>query len=458
MADTRKTFSYTSRKGRFLVAALPFLALALVETGVAILVIALFAHGTLRTVLLAGWGALPVVLIGFLTRSLRTRHELTENHLALRFGPTRLDLDRNEIVAARPVSVPLTLVQPLRAEVEPRKRRLVAAFSHEGQVLLTLAALRQVAGRRGGEVVEVLINADRREEFLAALSLPPGPRDRAAGGARTRPLGASARRSQTGCAPSSPGPAALPPSVVVAGVVRGYGSLRAVDGLDLTVRSGEIYGFLGANGAGKTTTIQMMVGLLAPEAGRISIAGHDIAGEPLAARAAFGYVPDRPLLYDRLTGREQLEFLAQLRRIPRQVAADRIAELLAAVDLTDAADRLCGIYSLGMKRKLSLAGALLHEPSVLILDEPWNGLDPKGARRLKDLLSRLAGAGAAVFLSTHDLATAEAVCHRVGILHRGRLLAEGSAEELRGRAAGGAPDLEAAFLDLTEEMPLEVAV
>jgi len=202
----------------------------------------------------------------------------------------------------------------------------------------------------------------------------------------------------------------------------------------------------------------MMVGLLAPEAGRISIDGHDIVREPLAARAALGYVPDRPLLYDRLTGREQLEFLAQLRRMPRRIASARIGELLAAVDLMEAADRLCGTYSLGMKRKLSLAGALLHQPRVLILDEPWNGLDPKGARRLKDLLSRLATEGAAVFLSTHDLATAEAVCHRIGILHRGHLLAEGSAAELRARGSGGALDLEAAFLELTEESLLEVAV
>jgi ABC-2 type transport system ATP-binding protein len=231
-----------------------------------------------------------------------------------------------------------------------------------------------------------------------------------------------------------------------------------VEGLDLTVRRGEIYGFLGANGAGKTTTIQLMVGLLAPETGRIAVAGHDVATESLAARAAFGYVPDRPLLYEQLTGREMLEFLAQLRRIPRQVAAERTAELLATVDLAAAADRLCGTYSLGMKRKLSLAAALLHRPAVLILDEPFNGLDPKGARRLKDLLSQLAAEGAGVFLSTHDLATAEAVCHRVGILHRGRLLTEGSAEEIRARVEGGASDLEAAFLELTEEAPLEVAL
>jgi ABC-2 type transport system ATP-binding protein len=197
-----------------------------------------------------------------------------------------------------------------------------------------------------------------------------------------------------------------------------------------------------------------MVGLLAPGSGTVSIAGHDLATEPLAARAAFGYLPDRPLLYDRLTGRELLRFLAQLRRFPRRLAETRIVELLAAVDLAAAADRLCGTYSLGMKRKLSLAAALLHQPEVLILDEPFNGLDPKGARRLKDLLSRLATEGVAVFLSTHDLATAEAVCHRIGILHRGRLVAEGSAAELRVRETGEAPDLEAAFLEITET-PIE---
>jgi ABC-2 type transport system ATP-binding protein len=195
----------------------------------------------------------------------------------------------------------------------------------------------------------------------------------------------------------------------------------------------------------------MMVGLLSPGSGTVSIAGHDLASAPLAARAAFGYVPDQPLLYDRLTGRELLQFLAQLRRQPRGPAEERIGELLAAVDLAAAAERLCGTYSLGMKRKLSLAAALLHRPGVLLLDEPFNGLDPQGARRLKDLLSRLASEGAAVFLSTHDLATAEVVCHRVGILHRGRLVAEGSAAELRARGAGEAPDLEAAFLAITED-------
>ncbi len=463
MADQGQTFTYTGRKGRFWRAALPFLSLALIETAVAALVVVLLAHGTLRIVLLTVWGAILPGMAWFLTGPLRTHHRLTPTHLSLRFGPTRLDLPRGEIAAVRPVEVPLGLVQPLRAEVEPRKHRLVAAFSEEGQLLLTLAEPRQVAaGRRSGEVTEILINVDRREELLAALGISKQGSSEAPGTPfRTPPRlrEAPGTREAAGTSPSVPARTfAGPPAIVLSGVVRSFGSLRAVDGLDLRVDRGEVYGFLGANGAGKTTTIQMMVGLLRPDAGALSIAGHDLAAEPLAARASFGYVPDHPLLYERLTGREFLQFLAQLRRIPQRAAAERIAELLAAVDLAAAADRLCGTYSLGMRRKLSLAAALLHCPSVLILDEPFNGLDPKGARRLKDLLSRLAGEGAAVFLSTHDLATAEAVCDRVGILDRGRLVAEGSVEELRSRVTGGAPDLEAAFLEITEEETLAAAV
>ncbi|HEV7519324.1 MAG TPA: ATP-binding cassette domain-containing protein [Thermoanaerobaculia bacterium] len=458
MADTGQTFTYTARKGRFWTAALPFLSLALIETGVAALVIVLLAHGTLRIALLAGWGAIFPLMAWLLTRPLRTRHRLTSTHLTLRFGPTRLEIPLGEIATARPVRMPLGMVQPLRAEVEPRKRRLVAAFAEEGQVLLTLAEPRHVAaGRRSGEVSEILINVDRREELLATLGISSKTSSPTSSPAPGPPFRLHAAPD------ASPAPArafAGPPAIALEGVVRSFGSLRAVDGLELRVDRGEVYGFLGANGAGKTTTIQMMVGLLAPDTGRVSIAGHDLAAEPLAARAAFGYVPDRPLLYDRLTGREFLQFIAQLRRLPGPPAAARVGELLAAVDLATAADRLCGTYSLGMKRKLSLAAALLHRPAVLILDEPFNGLDPKGARRLKDLLSRLAAEGAGVFLSTHDLATAEAVCHRVGILHRGRLVAEGSAAELRARVTGGATDLEAAFLEITEEAPqpaIEVA-
>lgn len=234
-------------------------------------------------------------------------------------------------------------------------------------------------------------------------------------------------------------------------LTRSYKQVMAVDGLDLAVQRGEIYGFLGANGAGKTTTMKMLVGLLQPDAGRVWIDGHDMwsGSASLVAKAALGYVADRAMLYERLTGREFLAFLAQLRGIPRREANERIEQLLALLDLKERAESACGAYSFGMKRKLALAGALVHQPTVLILDEPLNGLDPLSARRLKDLFIELASQGTTVFLSTHDLATAESICHRVGIIQRGRLLIEGSAAELRQLAA--ASNLEDVFLTLTEQ-------
>ena len=232
-------------------------------------------------------------------------------------------------------------------------------------------------------------------------------------------------------------------------LTRRYKGFTAVDDLNLAVHRGEIYGFLGSNGAGKTTTMKMLVGLLQPDCGRVWIAGCDVWKESLLAKAAFGYVADRTMLYDRLTGREFLDFLAQIRGTPELVAIERIERLLDVLELRDRADTACGTYSFGMKRKLAIAGALIHEPQVLILDEPLNGLDPLSARRLKDLFAELVADGSAIFLSTHDLATAESICHRVGIIHKGRLLVEGSSSELRQIA--GEPGLEDAFLSLTAE-------
>jgi ABC-type multidrug transport system ATPase subunit len=239
-------------------------------------------------------------------------------------------------------------------------------------------------------------------------------------------------------------------------LTRTFGSIIAVDDLNLNIQPGEIYGFLGSNGAGKTTTIKILVGLLEPGSGHAWIAGHDVWTASLAAKASLGYVADRSILYERLTGREFLAFISQLRGVPQHETGERVARLLDLLELTEHADRLCGAYSFGMKRKLSLAGALLHRPQVLILDEPLNGLDPRSARRIKDLFIDLSCAGTTILLSTHDLATAEAVCNRIGIIHRGRLLVEGSAAELRQMAA--APDLEAVFLNLTTDQPREVPV
>lgn len=246
----------------------------------------------------------------------------------------------------------------------------------------------------------------------------------------------------------TPVPTDPAPGIRTEGLSRRFGGLLALDNLDLAVRPGEIYAFLGANGAGKSTAMRMMVGLLEPTAGRVWIGATDLWASPEVAKRRLGYLAERVPLYERLTGREYLEFLAQLRELDRGASAARIDHLLDELALAQHAARPCGDYSYGMKRKLGLAAALLHEPDVLILDEPLSGLDPPGARRMRALFGRLAAEGRAVLISTHDLTTAESVCHRVGILDRGRLVAEGSALELRVLAA--APDLEAAFLDIVD--------
>jgi len=193
----------------------------------------------------------------------------------------------------------------------------------------------------------------------------------------------------------------------------------------------------------------MLVGMVTPTNGTVMLNGYNLLSAEKAAKTGLGYVPDQAMLYERLTGREFLSFLAHLHNVPEEQSHQRITHYLKLLDLEAPADRLCGSYSFGMKRKLALAGALLHTPSIVILDEPLNGLDPRSARKLKDLFLELAANGIAVLLSIHDLATAEEVCHRVGIIHHGQIVAEGNVAELRQRAS--AHNLEEVFLQLTQE-------
>jgi ABC-2 type transport system ATP-binding protein len=218
-----------------------------------------------------------------------------------------------------------------------------------------------------------------------------------------------------------------------------------------------VLGFLGRNGAGKTTTIRMMVGLLEPTAGTVTLDGHDIRRAPEAAKAVTGYLPDRPHLYDKLTGQEYLSFVGGLYGLHGADLRERSAALLAQLDLTEQADELVETFSHGMKQRLALAGALLHRPRILILDEPMVGLDPEGALELRRLLRELARAGVTIFLSTHSLAVAEDVSTRIAIVDRGRLVALGTLDELRLRAhaargsrrlGAGSPSLEEVFLDI----------
>ena len=240
---------------------------------------------------------------------------------------------------------------------------------------------------------------------------------------------------------------ALP--LAVSSLVRRYGDFTAVDRLDLEVRPGEILAFLGPNGAGKTTTLRVCSGLLKPDAGTVTIAGFALAGDPLEARARMGFVPDRPFLYDRLSGREFLEFVAALYAVPAAAARGRAEAMLERFELARAADDLVEGYSLGMRQKLSVTAAILHDPPLLLLDEPLQGLDPQGARALKDLLRERAERGNGVLVSTHLLEVAERLCDRVVILHHGRTLAEGTLDELRGPRTRAT--LEDVFLELTKD-------
>jgi len=223
----------------------------------------------------------------------------------------------------------------------------------------------------------------------------------------------------------------------------------AVDGIDLSVRRGELYALLGPNGAGKTTTLRMVTGLLAPDAGQIEVLGIDLAANPAAAKQKMAYLPDDPMLYGKLKPTEYLEFVAGLWGITPEDAEPRARRLLDWLDLTRHAHELTEGFSRGMKQKLALAGALIHEPQLLILDEPLTGLDAAAARQVKDLLVSHVNQGGTVILTTHILEVAERLAQRIGIIRQGRLIAEGTLAELRERTLGGS--LEDVFLQLTEQ-------
>lgn len=235
----------------------------------------------------------------------------------------------------------------------------------------------------------------------------------------------------------------------LSGLTKTFGDKRAVDNLDLTVRSGELYALLGPNGAGKTTTLRMVAGLLAPTSGSINVFGVDAVKDPAAAKQIIAWAPDEPMLYDRLNPMEYLEFVAGLWGVDGKTARLRAEELLKWLDLWDQRAQRCEGFSRGMKQKTALAGALIHDPKLLMLDEPLTGLDAAMARQVKDVLQDRVRQGGTVILTTHILEVAERMADRIGIIQHGKLLAEGSLEDLRALGGGGSATLEDLFLDLT---------
>jgi ABC-2 type transport system ATP-binding protein len=233
------------------------------------------------------------------------------------------------------------------------------------------------------------------------------------------------------------------------GVTKKYGDFRAVDNLSLKVDRGEIFGFLGPNGAGKTTTIKMIAGVLEPSAGSITIGGIEMLKQPEAAKRKIGFIPDRPYLYEKLTAMEFLKFTADLYGVPDEKYRKNARYNLEMFSLADWANELIESYSHGMKQRLIMSAALLHEPEIIIVDEPMVGLDPAAIIMVKELFKQLARKGVSIFMSTHTLAVAEDTCDRVGIIQRGRLIASGTTSDLQHEANVTDADLEKVFLNLT---------
>jgi ABC-2 type transport system ATP-binding protein len=236
-------------------------------------------------------------------------------------------------------------------------------------------------------------------------------------------------------------------------VRRSYGDKVAVDNLNLRVAAGELYSLLGHNGAGKTTSIRMLVGLLRPESGRIRVGGYDVVSEARLAASLIGFVPDQPFLYEKLTGREFLQFVAQMNGLDADHAARVIDREIERFELIDFANELTERYSHGMKQRTVFASAMLSSPRALVLDEPLVGLDPHSIRLVKDLLTAEGQRGMCVLMSTHTLAVAEEISHRIGIMSHGRLLFDGTIAEMRQQFPGAPQSLEAMYLSITEHAP-----
>jgi ABC-2 type transport system ATP-binding protein len=246
------------------------------------------------------------------------------------------------------------------------------------------------------------------------------------------------------------------PALAITGLRKSF-DRPVVDNLDLTIRAGEFYALLGPNGAGKTTILRMVAGLLQPDAGAISIFGIDARRDPLAAKRVTAWVSDEPMVYDRLTPLEYLEFVAGLWQIDARTAQKKAHELIDWLGLGPHANDLCGAFSKGMMQKVALAGALVHDPKLIILDEPLTGLDAGSARQVKDVLLGKVRDGVTVIMTTHILEVAERMAERIGVITHGRLIAEGTLLELRTRIGRGQTSLEDIFLDLVAQDDAEPA-
>jgi ABC-2 type transport system ATP-binding protein len=237
--------------------------------------------------------------------------------------------------------------------------------------------------------------------------------------------------------------------IEIINLTKRYGNITAVSNINLTISDGQFFGFLGPNGAGKTTTIKTLVGLLKPTSGTVKVEGFDVQKQPIQAKRVVGFIPDKPFIYEKLTGKEFLQFSAGLYEVDQNEVDDRITQLLETFELTDWTNELVESYSHGMRQKLVMSAALIHQPKVIVVDEPMVGLDPKGARLVKKIFNDICKKGTTIFMSTHTLEIAEQMCNQIAIIQKGQIIAQGTIEELRQIAKTTMTSLEDIFLELT---------
>jgi len=237
--------------------------------------------------------------------------------------------------------------------------------------------------------------------------------------------------------------------IAIHDLVKTYGTFTAVDGVSLDVKAGEIHGFLGPNGAGKTTTLRMIAGLLKPTSGRIEVNGHDVENEPEAAKASLGFIPDRPYIYEKLTGGEFLRFHGGLFGLDGTGIGPRVKEMLELFELGRWENELVESFSHGMKQRLVMSAAFLHRPQAVVVDEPMVGLDPRGARLIKDVFRKMASRGVGILMSTHTLEVAQEMCDRISIILKGKIIADGTVADIRAMGDGANDHLTEVFLKLT---------
>lgn len=392
------------------------------------------------------------VVYWWVTASLRTFHTLGDRRLLLRMGRHRLAVDRADVVSAQMANPELRGTDHAGVLYGSRTDTLYLVADHRRLVALHLARpyAMKVPGHGICQFTRIVLSLDEPERFLAAIRRQEGGPGEGAAGPPARGGAALVDRAAVQTA-AAPRPESGAPALRLQGLVKRFGGFTAVRGVDLTVHYGEILAFLGSNGAGKSTTIRMATGLMRPSAGRVLVEGRDLWAEGAPVRRLLGYVPDVPLLHESLTAREFLWLMAGLYGLPEAQGRARAEELLAQVGLERWGDYQIRSFSLGMKRKIAIAAALVHRPRVLLLDEVTNGLDPRASREVKDFIRRAAERGCAVLLTTHILEVAAELAHRIAVIHEGEIRAVGDLAALR--AAAGLPhaDLEELFLALTAE-------